>query len=83
MSYPPLMQGIQIQPSELGVLHDQTLMNRLNTSSNRSPASSLSQFYHEISKQSTSNADTNSPHNQYNRNDNITIRSLPNSIEII
>ncbi|XP_055325432.1 homeobox protein rough [Sitodiplosis mosellana] len=80
MSYPQMVQGLQLQPNELGTLHDQTLMNP----SNRSTASSLSQFYHEISKQpTTATVDTNPSHNQFNQNDNLSVRSLSNPIEII
>lgn len=84
MSYPQMVQGLQLQSNELGTLHDQTLMNPLTASSNRTTASSLNQFYHEMSKQPTAPVtNTNPSHNQYNQNDNLSIRSISNPIETI
>lgn len=80
MSYPQMVQGIQLQTNEIGTMHDQTLMT---APTNRTSASSLSQFYHEMSKQTTATIDTTSSHNQFNQNDNLPIRSLSNTIEII
>ncbi|XP_031618274.1 homeobox protein rough-like [Contarinia nasturtii] len=84
ISYPQMVQGLQLQSNEVASLHDQTHMSPLRSTSNRSTASSLSQFYHEINKQTITTTDTNPAHNQFNQNvDNLSIRSLSNPIEII
>lgn len=82
VSYPQMVQSLQMQSSEFGSLHDQTLLNSLASSTNRS-STSLSQFYHEINKQPTTDTNPSPSHNQYNQNDNLSIRSIANSIEII
>lgn len=82
VSYPQMVQGLQLQSNELSSLHDQTLMNSLTSSSNR-PSTSLSHFYHEISKQPTTGTTIPTAHNQYNQNENLSIRSLANPIEIV
>lgn len=81
ISYPQMVQGLQIHSNDVASLHDQTHVNPLTTTSNRT---SLSQFYQEISRQPMTTTDTNPSHNQYNQNvDNLSIRSLSNTIEII
>lgn len=80
--YPQTAQGLQLQPNELTSLHDQSLINPLTASSNR-PQASLTHFYHEISKQSASNNENTHNHNQFIQNENLSIRSIPNTIEII
>lgn len=82
VSYPQMAQGLPLQSNELGALHDQTLMNSLSSSTNR-PATSLSHFYHEISKQPTTGTAISPAHKQFSQNENLSIRSLSNSIEII
>lgn len=79
MSYPQMVQGLQLQSHDIGSVHDQAHTNP----SNRSSASTISHFYHEISKQPTVNTDATPSHNQFNHNDNLSIRSLSNTIEII
>lgn len=81
-SYPQMVQGLQLQSNELSSLHDQTLMNSITSSTNR-PSTSLSHFYHEISKQPTTDTAISTAHSQYNPNDNLSIRSLSNPIEIV
>lgn len=83
VSYPQMVQGLQLQSNEFGPLHDQTLLSSMSTSSTNRPSTSLSQFYHEISKQPTTGTDISPAHNQFNQNDNLSIRSLSNTIEII
>lgn len=80
--YPQMAQGLQLQPNELTSLHDQSLINPLAASSNR-PQPSLTHFYHEISKQSVSNNENTHNHNQFIQNENLSLRSIPNTIEII
>lgn len=85
VSYPQMVQGLQLQSSnELNTLHDQSLMNSLTTSaSNRPHTASLSQFYHEISKQPIASANVTTAHNHLRQNENLSIRSMSNTIEII
>lgn len=78
MSYPQVMQGLQLQSHEIGTPHDQP------HPSNHNSTSTITKFYHEINKHPTVNTGTTiSSHNQFNHNDNHSIRSLSNTIEII
>lgn len=88
VSYPQMAQGLHLQPSEVATLHDQNLINPLTAIPNRS-STSLTHFYHEITKQpmpineNTPNHNHNHNHSQFNPNDSLSIRSLSNTIEII
>lgn len=85
VSYPQMVQGLQLQSSnELNTLHDQTLMNSLTASTSSRPhTASLSHFYHEISKQPMVGANVTTAHNHLRQNDNLSMRSMSNTIEII
>lgn len=85
VSYPQMVQGLQLQSSnDLNPLHDQALMNSLATSTSIRPhTASLSHFYHEISKQPIGGANVTTAHNHLRQNDNLSIRSMSNTIEII
>lgn len=80
VSYPQMVQGLQLQPNDLNTLHDQTLMT---LASNRQHTTSLSHFYHEINKQPIAGTNLSTPHNHLRKNDNLSIRSISNTIEII
>lgn len=88
VSYPQMVQGLQLQSTnELSTLHDQTLMSSLANSTSNRPhhTASLSHFYHGISKQPIggANVSTHVAHNHLRQNDNLSIRSMANTIEII
>lgn len=86
VSYPQMAQGLQLQQSEVVSLHDQNLINPLTATPNRS-STSLTHFYHGISKQpmpiNENTPNHNHNHSQFNPNDSLSIRSLSNTIEII
>lgn len=84
VSYPQMVQGLQLQSNELNTLHDQTVMSSLTaSSSSRQHTASLSHFYHEISKQPVAGTHVSTSHNHLRQNDNLSIRSMSNPIEII
>lgn len=82
VSYPQVVQGLQLQSNEFATLHDQTLMSSLAATTSNRP---ISHFYHELSKQPANISTTASStvHNQLNQNENLSIQSLSNPIEII
>lgn len=85
VSYPQMVQGLQLQSqsNELTTLPDQTLMSSLTASTSNRPTTSLSHFYHEISKQPMTGTNLSHVHNHLRQTDNLSLRSMSNTIEII
>lgn len=89
LSYPQMMQGLQLQTNEPHSIHDSSLINPLGSmiSADRSNLS-LAHFYHEsISKTSINNNEQNATTSLHNQNENFAFRTMSNAgtkpIEII